>query len=220
MPLDKEGYYSVVGGNINGGWQGEEAKHNGLLLAAELKNNYGWTLEAIAAWFSALSYESTLNPGKIEGNAPQPSRNTGVGYIQWTPSTDLTAFADTWGVPWYLTSTQLRKWELERTTNDSDIKQWFVMQPYLTLYETYFTKPPAATMDVFSRATFSDWSLLELCVMVIEFYTRPGSWENTDNWYRNEVAGEYWYQVISGVLPPTPRPKKSKGLPAWVKIKY
>lgn len=220
MPLDSEGYYSNVGGNINGGWEGEEALHNGQLMCSVLIQEYGWTPDSVSAWLGAISYESALNPGKIEGNLPSPGTNTGVGWIQWTPSADLLSFADGWGVAWYLASTQYRKWELERTTTDSDIRQWFLIKRYLDYYHLFFNSDPPSTMDAFTHATLSQYTFEELSAQIVLFYTRPASWQDTDKWKRNAETSAYWYEVATGELPPIPVPVKKSKLPLWCKIKY
>lgn len=203
--IDIEGFYSNVGGvTFEGGRFGPEAQYNAQRLAYILENEHGWTLDAISAWFSAITYESGFNPGCCEGGVYPPTSSTGVGLIQWTPSGNLIDFTDAWGVEWYYVSSQTRKWELERTTTDSNIKQWFVMDPYYNLYMSVFHKEPCATMDDFTHATFQQYTMAELCAMVIEFYTRPASWNNTDNWYRNEEAGNFWYNALTGEFPPVP----------------
>ena len=220
--LDSEGYWFSVGSYIDGGAFGEYAQANAVRLAYALMNTYGWTLDSVSAWFGAVTYESQFNPAQIEGNLTTPTRNSGVGYIQWTPSDQLISFCEGWGVDWRLTSSQLRKWELERTTTDSEIKQWFVMGQYARLYREQFPNgaEPPSTMNGFTKATLSTYSMLELCAQVIEFYTRPGSWENVDNWKRNEESANRWYEIISGAEPPTPLPTKKKGMPLWMKIRY
>lgn len=218
--LDKEGYYYSIGAYIEGGAFGVYATSNAKNLASELINNYGWTLDATSAWFGAITYESQFNPAQIEGNLTTPATNSGVGYIQWTPSAQLISYCDQWGVDWRLTSSQLRKWELERTTTDPDIRQWFLIKQYYDLYKSVFPlSEPPASMDAFTHATLSEYSMEELSAQVIEFYTRPGSWANTDNWYRNAESANQWYEILSGGLPPTPG-KKSKGMPIWMQIRY
>lgn len=204
LQKDSEGFWINPGASMPGGWQGNYALENARKLAYILQNQYGWTIDAISAWFSAISYESAFDPSKIEGNLLSPTKNSGVGYVQWTPSDNLIRFCNEWGVDWKLTSSQCRKWELERTTTDSNIKQWFVMSPYIDLYSQYFTRAPCQTMNDFTHATLSQYSMLELCAMIPEFYTRPASWANVDNWHRNEAAGNYWYTQLTGENPPQP----------------
>lgn len=210
--IDSEGYYYATGAYIEGGAYGERATSNAKKLAAELIYNYGWTEASVAAWFGAITHESQFNPAQIEGNLSSPAKNSGVGYIQWTPSAELISFCNSWGVRWQLTSSQLRKWQLERTTTDSDVKQWFLIGRYLQLYKSVFPNSnPPATMDAFTKATLLQYSFEELSAQVIEFYTRPGSWQNTANWYRNAEDARKWYKIISGVDPPPPGPGPGPG---------
>lgn len=205
--LDSEGFYSDVGGvTLDGGRMGEQAQWNAQRLAYILEKDYNWSIDAISAWFSAITYESGFNPGCCEGGVYPPTRSTGVGLVQWTPSTNLIDFTNEWGVYWYLVSSQCRKFELERTTTDSNIKQWFVMEPYYSFYMDNIGtgREPCRTFDEFTHATLTEYSMLELCAMIPEFYTRPASWDSTDNWYRNAEAGNFWYNALTGELPPTP----------------
>lgn len=215
--LDSEGYYYSTGSYITGGAYGEYAEHNALKLASELYTNYGWTKDAVSAWFGAITFESQFNPAQIEGNLTTPTTNSGVGYIQWTPSSELISFCNSWDVRWQLTSSQLRKWELERTTTDSDVKQWFLIQRYLNLYREVFPdSDPPATMDAFTKATLEEYTMQELSAQIILFYTRPASWENTQNFYRNAEAADYWYQKIYGDLP---EPKTEQKMPIWMYLR-
>lgn len=214
--LDSEGYYYSVGSYIDGGAYGPYAESNAVKLAGELIHNYGWTEVATAAWFGAITFESQFNPAQIEGNLTTPTTNSGVGYIQWTPSSQLISFCEQWGVRWQLTSSQLRKWELERTTTDSDIRQWFVMQPYVTKYHSVFpNNTPLPSMQAFTQASLNQYDWTQLSAQIILFYTRPASWDNTENWYRNAKACEYWYSKIRGV--PTPISKKK--MPVWMMVR-
>lgn len=216
--LDSEGYYYSIGSYLDGGAYGEYGTANAIKLANALQYVYGWTLDSVSAWFGAITHESQFNPAQIEGNITIPTANSGVGYIQWTPSSNLISFCDTWGVDWKLTSSQLRKWELERTTTDPDVKQWFLIQRYYDLYKSQFPtgKEPPATMMAFTQATLADYTMLELSAQVIEFYTRPASWQNTDNWARNAADALKWKEIISeGPQPPV----KSKRMPLWLMLR-
>lgn len=218
--IDSEGYYYSVGSYLDGGAYGEYGQSNAIKLAHALMDIYGWTLDSVSAWFGAITHESQFNPAQIEGNLTAPTANSGVGYIQWTPSSDLISFCDSWGVDWRLTSSQLRKWQLERTTTDSDIKQWFLIGRYYDLYKSVFPtgKEPPSTMMDFTQATLADYTMRELSAQVIEFYTRPGSWQNTDNWTRNAEDAFRWREIISDTpIPPTP--SKKKKMPLWLMLR-
>lgn len=215
--IDKEGYYYSVGSYITGGAYGEYAESNARKLAGELTINYGWTIDAVSAWFGAITHESQFNPAQIEGNYTVPQTNTGVGYIQWTPSAQLISFCNDWGVDWKLTSSQLRKWELERTTTDTDVKQWFLIGRYYNLYKSIFPneKEPPATFEEFTHATLTEYSMVELSAQIIEFYTRPASWQDTSKWYRNAEDSTYWYELLTGQKPPIP-PGPEPGSPEGI----
>lgn len=230
--LDSEGFYYVIGGEFPGEkGKNDYALHNADLLWSYFIKTYHWTLPAVCAFFGAITYECGFNPRLIEGGLVTPTRNSGVGYVQWTPSTNLTAYANQWGVPWYLSSTQMRKLELERTTTDSNIRQWFVMNPYKAKYlEDFSEESIYYTQDSFcSTADFVNGNTpRSLSAQIVEFYTRSGSWANKDNWTRNAEMFSFFYERYSGQEPPTPPdtptpptpPSKKSGLKVWQMIRY
>lgn len=51
----------------------------------------GWTKESIAGMLGNMETESTINPGRWQNDFEHPSN--GFGLVQWTPSTNYTAWA-------------------------------------------------------------------------------------------------------------------------------
>lgn len=61
----------------------------------ESMSNDGWTLESICGMLGNMQVESSLNPGRWQGDVVAPADPTGVGYglVQWTPYTNYTDWA-------------------------------------------------------------------------------------------------------------------------------
>ena len=202
--LDSEGFYYVIGGEFPGEkGKNEYALHNADLLWSYFIKTYNWTLPAVCAFFGAITYESGFNPRLIEGGLTTPVKNSGVGYVQWTPSTNLTDYATQWGVPWYLYKAK-----------------YLEDFPESSIYKTQD--------DFCSKADFVNGNTpRSLSAQIPEFYTRPGSWANKDNWTRNAEMFSFFYNRYSGQDPPSPptpptppTPGKKSGLKVWQMIRY
>lgn len=57
----------------------------------------GWTVNAIAAALGNFQAESTINPGRYQGDSPSGS---GWGLAQWTPHSKYTNWCDERGLEW------------------------------------------------------------------------------------------------------------------------
>lgn len=58
----------------------------------------GWTANAIAGMLGNFEAESTINPGRYQGDEPSGS---GWGLAQWTPHSKYTNWCDENGLVWY-----------------------------------------------------------------------------------------------------------------------
>lgn len=58
----------------------------------------GWSINAIAAMLGNFQHESTINPGRYQGDDPSGS---GWGLAQWTPHSKYTNWCDANGLVWY-----------------------------------------------------------------------------------------------------------------------
>lgn len=75
---------------------------NGTECAKKLNQQYGWSRNAIVAWLANAQQESSLDPGAFQGGSGNWSQ--GVGYMQWTPGTNLQIRAQAIGRTDYLTT--------------------------------------------------------------------------------------------------------------------
>lgn len=211
MPKDREGFWTTECSlsKPTPGSENQYVKDNALLLTSMCLATGTYSMYGVAGLLATASMECSLNPALIESGSD--IYHGGAGLVQWTPAyTHLISFCENWGVDWKLVSSQLRKLELERTTPDYDIKQYFPTM-HRTEYVAYIGKEPIPTMTKLLNCEPSEYSALELAASWVTGYTRPDSWANTDNWERNARWIAHWYEYISGhPLPPTPTPTGKK----------
>lgn len=70
----------------------------------------GWTTNAIAGMLGNLQAESTINPGRYQGDSPSGS---GWGLAQWTPRTKYTDWCEERGLEWSHMDSALQRIEYE-----------------------------------------------------------------------------------------------------------
>lgn len=229
---DIEGFWHRRNGYL--GNFSEYAKYNALLLASLLREQ-GWSNYGIAGVFSAITYESQFDSQLIEGMFTHPERTAewlkqnptasiGAGLLQWTNGyRQLISFCEGWNIDWKLNTSQVRKLELERTTPDSNVRQYFsTIETYRNIWNANFSKNPPATMTDYVKATTSQWSYREMATAWILFYTRPSSYADQSNWNRNAEAMEFWYNYIEEnpePVPPTPPIQERRKMPIWFYLK-
>lgn len=98
-------------------WHYVETSEYGALTDDQIKDNAtaftmyftnrGFTIESICGMLGNIQAESGLNPGQHQKGG------SGLGLIQWTPSTILTDWCDKWGLTWYDGDTQCRRIDSE-----------------------------------------------------------------------------------------------------------
>lgn len=66
----------------------------------------GWTPNAVAGLLGNLQAESTINPGRYQGDDPSGS---GWGLAQWTPHSKYTNWCDANGLVWYEMDSALQR---------------------------------------------------------------------------------------------------------------
>ena len=66
----------------------------------------GWTANAIAGMLGNFQHESTINPGRYQGDVPSGS---GWGLAQWTPSSKYTNWCDENGLVWHHMDSALKR---------------------------------------------------------------------------------------------------------------
>lgn len=66
----------------------------------------GWTANAIAGMLGNFEHESTINPGRYQGDVESGS---GWGLAQWTPHSKYTNWCDENGLVWYEMDSALKR---------------------------------------------------------------------------------------------------------------
>ena len=80
-----------------GAYLTQDQMENNAKLFKQYFQSKGMTLESICGMLGNIQQESGLNPGIKQTD----SKSSGWGLIQWTPSTVLTDWCNTYGYTWY-----------------------------------------------------------------------------------------------------------------------
>lgn len=162
----------------------------------------GWTDNAIAGLLGNLEHESSINPGRWEGN--NVGSGPGYGLVQWTPYTNHTAWCRDNGFSDY-------------STMDANLSH--INYEYENGGQYYSTDSYPENFKEFSKSTKSPYYLA--CAFAWN-YERSwvvlyGSEEEKEalRKKRGESANK-WYTYLSGMSPPGPdnpsvEDKKRKG---------
>ena len=159
-------------------------------------NSKGFTIESISGMLGNLQQESNINPGMKQ----TASESSGWGLIQWTPSSNLTDYANAHGADWAT----------------GEIQTQLMWDEIINGYGGQWIPKPALgysyTGDEFSKLT----DVAESCKAYLYERERAGV-EALSN--RLTYASN-WYEYLTGVTPPTPpeppTPTKRKGMPVWM----
>lgn len=160
------------------------------LTKAQMKNNAvefnayftgKYTLESICGMLGNIQRESTLNPG-IKQTA---SVSSGWGLIQWTPSSNLTHYANAQGKDWKDGKLQCQLINAEVLEGYGG--QWIPTKSY-----------------PYSGLEFSQLADVEEAVKAYCFERERAGVVALDERIQN---GKNWFEYLSGTpLPPTPPP--------------
>ena len=125
----------------------EEMQNNAKLVYSIMSHTHGWTLEAIAGMLGNMESESTINPGIWESLTISPEM--GFGLVQWTPSTNYTAWANNLGAD--ITAGDLQLWWI--ATETENYGQWIETEEFPVTFDdfTVSTLPPEYLALVFLR---------------------------------------------------------------------
>jgi hypothetical protein len=156
-------------------------------------NSKGFSIESVAGMLGNLQQESNINPGMKQ----TASAGSGWGLIQWTPSSNLTDYANAQGSDWAA----------------GEIQTQLMWDEIINGYGGQWIPKPALgysyTGDEFSKLT----DVSEACKAYLYERERAGV-EALSN--RLTYAGN-WYEYLTGVTPPAPpAPAKRKGMPVWM----
>lgn len=170
----------------------------------------GWTVNAIAAILANFQAESSINPGRYQGDDPSGS---GWGLAQWTPRKKYTDWCDERGLVWSdMPSALLRiEYEMENGIQFGKTDEFPI------------------TFKEFSQSTESPYTL---ATVFLRNYERPASvlYDPDSETYEEHLEkkakayaarganGDRWYEFLTG-LPAPEHPggsgsdtKKKKGL--------
>lgn len=188
---------------INGSYYGSLFSESEPLSQTEMKVNAdyiytsllnaGWTANSVCALLGNMQAESTINPGRWQGDNVGSTSN-GYGLVQWTPSTNYTNWCNENGIedPSEMDNNLVRIiYEVE---NDL---QWISTDAYPLSFDD-FTKSNES-IDYLAKAFL-------LC------YERPADQSESVQNYRSELANN-WYSYLtgsSGPITPTPTVEKKK----------
>lgn len=155
-------------------------------------NSKGFTIESVAGMLGNLQQESNINPGMKQ----TASASSGWGLIQWTPSSNLTGYANAQGSDWAT----------------GEIQTQLMWDEIINGYGGQWIPKPALgysyTGDEFSKLT----DVSEACKAYLYERERAGV-EALSN--RLTYASN-WYEYLTGVTPTPPAPTKRKGMPVWM----
>lgn len=159
----------------------------------------GWTLNAIAGLLGNMQYESTINPGRWEGN--DVGVGPGYGLVQWTPYTKYTEWSGIVG---------------DYSTMDNNLSR--IMYELANNIQYYATSGYPETFQEFTESTKTPYYLA--CAFAWNYERSAvvlwGTEEEKEALRRARGgAANTWYTYLSGEEPPEPTPtpsitKKSK----------
>lgn len=159
--------------------------------------NKGATLEAICGMLGNIQRESTLNPGIKQGS----SISLGWGLIQWTPSTVLTNWCDTYNYNWYDGKAQCERIFCEGNGTKDASGYWLPTSEYEYSWSEFLELTDVA----------------EATKAYLYERERAGVEALND---RLQYACE-WYEYFNGTpVPPTlPTPRKRKTMPIYMMLR-
>ena len=177
-----------------GNYYGSFFTESTALTTAQMKTNatylykalrwYGWSTEAISATLGNMQAESTINPGRGEGD--KVGEGPGHGLVQWTHYTKYTG------------------WCAENGLSDPSAMDSAILR---IIYETntgiqYY--PTDAYPETFEEFTVSTKSPESLAAAFLLNYERPADQSDSVKEYRGSLARAWYTYLNGGATPPTP----------------
>lgn len=148
-------------------------------------SSQGWTLNSIAGILGNMQSESSINPGRWEGNVVGgAAASHGYGLVQWTPYTKYTEWIVNQGYsdPSTMDSNLFRiVWEVQNN------QQWIATSSYNYSFEE------------FTKSTDSSYNL---ALAFLANYERPAD----PNQPIRGTQAEDWFKFLSGETPTPPTP--------------
>lgn len=146
--------------------------------------NDGWTLNAIAGFLGNVQHESTINPGRWQGDNVGATSN-GYGLVQWTPSTKYTNWIGVGNDP-------------STMDHNLDRIRYELAHPSIQWRKT--TRYPIS----FKEFTESTETPEYLASAWLKNYERAGIAAEA----RRRRYARNWYEFLGGVTPPTETKRK------------
>lgn len=150
--------------------------------------NQGWTLNAICGVLGNMEWESSINPGRWQGD--DVGIGPGYGLVQWTPYTNYTNWSGIVG---------------DYSTMDNNLNR--IMYEYNNHLQYYATPSYPETFAEFSASTQSPYYLACAFAWNYErsYVTIHGTPEEQEALRRRRGgSANAWYEYLGGVTPPTP----------------
>lgn len=157
---------------------------NAQYIWASLSNS-GWSLNAVSAMLGNMETESSINPGRWEGDSVggDPTAH-GYGLVQWTPYTKYTEWSPVTSDPSTMDNNLLRiNYEVQNEI------QWIPTQTYNFTFEEFKTSEDTA---------------YNLALAFLANYERPAD----PNQPQRGLQAEAWFEFLGGI-PPTPTRTKT-----------
>ena len=176
--------------SLNQSQMEENAKYIYSYLSSE-----GWTINAVAGILGNMQSESSINPGRWESDrvAGNPDAH-GYGLVQWTPYTKYT------------------DWIVNQGFNDPSEMDANI---YRILYEVENNIQWIATSTYnysFKEFIQSTDTPYNLALAFLSNYERPAD----PNQPARGTQAEKWYEFLTGIVPPEPKPNKKANKFKWV----
>lgn len=168
-------WYSVTSAQPLSSYYGTTKQDNNARKIAAYFLDKGFTYAAICGLLGNISYESWLNPGQMEVGYGGSTAH-GYGFIQWTPATGLTKWANSKGTKWYDGDTQC-EFIYDEIMRGSESYEIHDGNTWLHTSSYSYTGSEFAALSSYEEATYA------------YFYERErGTWSDL----RLEIAKYYW----------------------------
>lgn len=151
-----------------------------------IMSSYGWSLNSISGMLGDIQWESSINPGVVEGFVSTNPPNKGYGLIQWTNSKATNVHNNPLWAWTYATYGDYNWDNGDRQCtfiNGDDASGWIPVPAYPLTYEEF--KVSTETPQYLAKAYF---------------YNRErGTWFDA-----RATSADYWFEYLSGKEPPDP----------------
>lgn len=174
----------------------QDEMRNNVTILWNFFGSKGWTANAVAALAGNMEAESTINPGRWEGDIVG-RLNRGFGLVQWTPATKI---RDWIYATYNSTDYTNGEYQMERIIWEMDNR------------EQYY--PTSRYPETFAQWSVSEKAPAYLAEAFLINYERPLDQSQSVKNYRGKLANK-WYEVITGL--PAPH---YFNLPIWLLFKF